>query len=107
MLSETERRLSGCGPPDCDYRRLFDQLYYTIPEDIHAEYIDTLEVRLHEQRERIVSPIQFAAPYGELAAYPRRREFVDEPEVYRNAIDPDSAGIKVEVDPPVLDMGIM
>ena len=104
MLSRTEDELADCETKMCDSQELMKELYYTIPESIHATHVEHNEMRRLRQMNKTGNPLT----YPELIAYPNRAEYIGEPTIYRHSVDPSSFNTynNVVFDPPMADFGI-
>lgn len=88
---------------------LLDAIYHTIPEKIHKEYIDTLElhsfVKNHSHSENYI----LNSPDSELVGYPIKSEFVDESPLFSRVIDATESKTspRIRFEPTLLDFGIL
>ena len=100
--------ISACKSPKCDQKALIKNIYHTIPEKIHQEYLENVEVKSFEKRHRHNQQIFLNTSGEELIAFPRKNEFPQDSEVISNAIDEQNSKTlpNIKFEPIELDFGM-
>jgi hypothetical protein len=108
VLADCERRVAECRAPTCDRRALIKTLYHTIPEAIHTQYIDTIENREYEMKQRKKDFLHHTLNHKEVIAYPNRTMYESDARLYAIAMGVEDSGVgrRVRLEPEVLSFGL-